>query len=67
MRAIRLFRRAAHVAQFLRQNGYSGYASQIIGISVIPTCAFYRFKTERQTGPEKEKPLPNENPEAGLQ
>ncbi|WP_206630263.1 hypothetical protein, partial [Mesorhizobium sp. M5C.F.Ca.IN.020.32.2.1] len=39
-RAVRLFRWAAHVAQFLRQNGYSGYASQIIGNSVIPTCAF---------------------------
>ncbi|WP_292127437.1 hypothetical protein, partial [Mesorhizobium sp.] len=40
MRAIGLSWRAARVAQFLRQNGYSGYASQIIGISMIPTRAF---------------------------
>ena len=38
MRAIRLYWRTARVAPFLRQNGYSGYASQIIGISMIPTA-----------------------------
>lgn len=53
MRAIRLYWRTACVAQFLRQNGYSGYASQIIGISTIPTA--HSNDLERRDRPAQKK------------